>query len=45
MAKKQRNRAQSVSSEANNLSSDVRRTAVSLAVTAALSGAPMMTYV
>jgi phosphoribosylformimino-5-aminoimidazole carboxamide ribotide isomerase len=45
MAKKRRNRAQSVSSEANNLSSDVRRTAVSLAVTAALSGAPMMTNV
>ena len=45
MAKKRRDRAQSVSSEANDLSSTVRRMAVSLAVTAALSGAPMMTNV
>ena len=45
MAKKQRNRAQSVSTETNNLSLDTRRSAVSLAVTAALTGAPVLTNV
>ncbi len=45
MAKKQRNRAQTVSSESNDLSLNTRRTAVSLAVAAALSGAPLMSNV
>jgi len=45
MAKKQRNHAQSVSNETNDLSLIKRRTAVSLAVAAALSGAPMLTNV
>ena len=45
MAKKQRNRAQTVSSESNDLSLNTRRTAVSLAVAAALSGAPLMANV
>jgi iron complex outermembrane recepter protein len=45
MAKKQRNRAQTVSSESNDLSLNARRTAVSLAVAAALAGAPVMTNV
>ena len=45
MAKKQRNRAQTVSSESNDLSLNTRRTAVSLAVAAALSGAPLMSSV
>ena len=41
MGKKQRKRAQSVSNETNNLALNVRRTAVSLAVAAALPGAMM----
>lgn len=45
MAKKQRNHAQTVSSETNDLSLNMRRSAVSLAVAAALSGAPVMTNV
>ena len=43
MAEKQRNRAQSVSNETNDLSLNVRRNAISLAVAAALTGAPAMT--
>jgi len=41
MGKKQRNRAQSVSDETNNLTLNIRRTAVSLAVAAALPGVMM----
>ena len=42
MGKKQRKRAQSVSDETNNLTLNIRRTAVSLAVAAALPGAMML---
>ena len=42
MGKKQRKRAQSVSDETNNFSLNIRRTAVSLAVAAALPGALAM---
>lgn len=42
MAKKQRNHANSVSNETNTLSLGIRRTAVSLAVAAALPGIMMM---
>jgi iron complex outermembrane receptor protein len=45
MAKKRRNNAQTVSSESNDPSLNMRRSAVSLAVAAALSGAPVMTNV
>lgn len=45
MAKKKRNRAQSVSVETNEPSINMRRSAVSLAVAAALSGAPLMSNV
>ena len=41
MGKKQRKSAQSVSDDSNNLSLNIRRTAVSLAVAAALPGAMM----
>ena len=41
MGKKQRKHAQSVSDETNNLALNIRRTAVSLAVAAALPGAMM----
>jgi iron complex outermembrane receptor protein len=42
MAKKQRESAQSASDESNNLTSNIRRTALSLAVAAALPGAMML---
>jgi phosphoribosylformimino-5-aminoimidazole carboxamide ribotide isomerase len=45
MAKKQRSKAHPVSNESNDLTLNMRRSAVSLAVTAALSGAPMLTNV
>ncbi|HSG97229.1 MAG TPA: hypothetical protein VLA11_04500, partial [Woeseiaceae bacterium] len=41
MGKKQRKYAQSVSDETNNLALNIRRTAISLAVAAALPGAMM----
>ncbi len=45
MAKKRRNRAQTVSSETNDCELSSRRTALSLAVAAALAGAPVMSNV
>lgn len=45
MGKKQRKLAQSASDETNNLSLNVNRTAVSLAVASALAGAPAITNV
>ncbi len=45
MGKKRRNRAQSVSDETNSIDLNNRRTALSLAVAAALAGAPVMSNV